>query len=166
MFKILDPICAPTKGSRYSAGIDLYARETIVIVAGETAKIPLGVCIDLACLPAFGLHEFKMSHFLELHPRSSLRAKGLIAGVGVIDLDFTLELQMIVHNPYTNKKDTVGITRSDGMTVGVEYIDPRPFQINKGDKVAQILLKEHKGYLLGVESNEKRIGGFGSSGNR
>jgi len=36
-------------------------------------------------------------------------------------------------------------------------------QIKKGDKIAQILLKEHKGYLLGIETEEERVGGFGST---
>ena len=46
MFKILDDVCKPTKGSKYSAAIDLYAREDVVIGTGETVKVPLGVCID------------------------------------------------------------------------------------------------------------------------
>ena len=46
MLKILDDVCKPTKGSKYSAAIDLYAREGVVIGAGETVKVPLGVCID------------------------------------------------------------------------------------------------------------------------
>ena len=33
----------------------------------------------------------------------------------------------------------------------------------KGDKIAQCTLKEHKGYLLGIESDAERKGGFGST---
>ena len=85
MFNILDPICAPTKGSTYSAAIDLYARESVIILAGETAIIPLGISIDQSNLPlALDLN----SHYLQLEPRSSLRAKGLQAGTGIIDIDF------------------------------------------------------------------------------
>lgn len=46
MFKILTKECEPTRGSRYSACIDLYASEDVVIGAGETAVIRLGVCVD------------------------------------------------------------------------------------------------------------------------
>jgi len=35
--------------------------------------------------------------------------------------------------------------------------------IRKGDKVAQCTLKEHKGYLMGYESDVIREGGFGST---
>lgn len=62
------------------------------------------------------------------------------------------EIGLIVHNPLSL----------------VEYQD-RPifksrFTINKGDKVAQCTLKEHKGYLMGYESDVVRCGGFGSTG--
>ena len=118
MLKTLVKGCEPTRGSKFSAGIDLYASKDVVIGAGETKLVGLGVCIDLEKLlyrvPKIvdmrrwhkkrfdaGItdvsedesishleNEFLSSHYLELHPRSSLRAKGLIAGVGVIDLDY------------------------------------------------------------------------------
>ena len=37
------------------------------------------------------------------------------------------------------------------------------FKIKKGDKIAQILLKEHKTWFFGIENNNERIGGFGST---
>jgi len=60
MFKILDDVCKPTKGSKYSAAIDLYAREDVVIGAGETVKVPLIFCILLLCceLPIFTPYNF------------------------------------------------------------------------------------------------------------
>ena len=167
MFKVLDPICQPTRATKYSAMVDLYARESMVIGAGETKIVPLGVKIDLALLKV----EFKNNYcrtyekeesinddfniflkkvYLELHPRSSLRAKGLIIGVGICDLDYPDELGLIVHNPI----------RACGEWGHYEYNEI----INKGDKVAQCTLKEHKGYLLGIESDVERVSGFGSTG--
>ena len=35
--------------------------------------------------------------------------------------------------------------------------------IKKGDRVAQITLLEQKSYLFGIESEEERNGGFGST---
>lgn len=160
MFKVLDPICQPTRATKYSAMVDLYARESVVIGAGETNIVPLGVKINQDWFPLQYpydennmercIYDFKISHFLELHPRSSLRAKGLIIGVGVIDLDYPDEIGLIVHNPidYTT-------FHNESYT---EYI------IKKGDKIAQCTLKEHKGYLLGIESDTERSGGFGSTG--
>jgi len=55
------------------------------------------------------------------------------------------EIKIIIHNPIMQ-----GVSNA--------------FTINKGDKIAQILLKEHQGYLMGVESIEERVGGFGSTG--
>ena len=37
------------------------------------------------------------------------------------------------------------------------------FIINKHDKIAQILLKEHKTYLMGIDTDDVRNGGFGST---
>lgn len=39
------------------------------------------------------------------------------------------------------------------------------YKIKRGDKIAQIMLCEHKTSLLGIESEEDRRGGYGSTGN-
>ena len=104
MFEVLDTVCQPTRATKYSAMVDLYARENVVIGAGETKIVPLGVKIDKGSIKD-SLEDwehivgFMESHFIELHPRSSLRAKGLIVGVGVIDLDYPDEIGLIVNNP-------------------------------------------------------------------
>jgi len=146
--------CKPTRATKYSAMIDLYAKEDVVIGAGETKIVNLGVTIDKGNLKSYledydDVQDFMLSHFIALHPRSSLRAKGLIVGVGVVDLDYPDELGLIVHNPVAQdvKHNMFG-----------EYI------VSKGDKIAQCTLIEHKGYLLGIESHAERSGGFGSSG--
>lgn len=161
MFKVLDGATAPTRATKYSAMVDLYANADVVIGAGETKIIPLGVKIDIEyiksifttqnyCVHSDTLNEFLSTHFLELHPRSSLRAKGLIVGVGICDLDYPDEIGLIVHNPI--------IDITFGICNGTIYT------IKKGDKIAQCTLKEHKGYLLGIESDAERSGGFGSTG--
>ena len=66
------------------------------------------------------------------------------------------EIKIIIHNPYNR------LSKFDNTQRGA--MDKADFIINNGDKIAQILLKEHKGYLLGVESDEERTGGFGSTG--
>ena len=37
--------------------------------------------------------------------------------------------------------------------------------MKKGDKIAQCTLLEHKSYLFGIESEEVRVGGIGSTDN-
>ena len=165
MFKVLDGATAPTRATKYSAMVDLYAREDVVIGAGETKIVPLGVKIDKGSIKDSledweHIGGFMESHFIELHPRSSLRAKGLIIGVGVIDLDYPDEIGLIVHNPI--KRACFGVNETGKYDyeadVWGEHI------INKGDKISQCTLMEHKGYLLGIESDTERSGGFGSTG--
>ena len=194
MFKILDDVCKPTKGSKYSAAIDLYAREDVVIGAGETVKVPLGVCIDSDKLQDLAMSEtniyfnyttqeiedikyqFLESHYLQLEPRSSLRAKGLIAGTGIIDLDYKDEIMIILHNPIQYIDKTIDINKNEDY-IEINYLgSPTPredgikvkyssfFKIKKGDKIAQIMIKEHKTYLFGIETEQERSGGFGSTG--
>ena len=163
MFKVLEGATAPTRATKYSAMVDLYANADVVIGAGETHIVPLGVKIDKGSIKDSledweHIGGFMESHYLELHPRSSLRAKGLIIGVGVIDLDYPDELGLIVHNPLCDF-ETYGYigAKGDGTK---EY---STFKISKGDKIAQCTLVEHKGYLLGIESEVERVGGFGST---
>ena len=165
MFEILEECCTPKRGTKYSAYIDLFSAEDVIIGAGETKVIKLGVKLDLEEI-INGNDEvynnpdkFLKSHYLEVALRSSLGAKGLIIanGIGVIDLDYPNEIGLIVHNPtkiaYEKAEDTSGYVECDDN-----------FIINKGDKVAQCTLKEHKGYLLGYESDVVRVSGFGSTG--
>lgn len=149
---------APTKGSKYSAAIDLYAQDDFIMEVGETRIIPLGVCIDLEKLKysfyeyfaicetfeEFDINvgeDYLKSHYLQLEPRSSIRAKGIISCSGVIDIDYKDEIKIILHN-----------------------FSGEQFIINMHDKIAQIMLQEHKTYLMGVDTEEERVGGLGSTG--
>jgi len=159
MLEILDEKCNPTKGSKYSAAIDLYAREDIVIEDGETKLIPLGVKIDKNKMPIY-LQNNMHRHYLQLEPRSSLRAKGLIAGTGIIDLDYKDEIMIILHNPMD-----INQLRIQNFQGGInEIVYENDYKISKGDKIAQIMIKEHKTYLFGIETEDERSGGFGSTG--
>lgn len=181
MFKILDEVCVPTKGTEFSACIDLYASEDVVIGVGETVLVGLGVKIDLET-PKFksrlalnyskqeSFDNFKnfrrffmKSHQLNLHIRSSMSAKhGLIIanGTGIIDFDYSDEIKICLHNPITNICfDGCGNLASK--TVGERELS-KVF-IKRGQPIAQISLVEHKSYLFDTDSAEKRDGGFGST---
>ena len=184
MFEVLYGGFEPVRSTKYSACVDLFAREDVVIGAGDTKIVPLGIKIDLEKLKAisdrdmentFGMpvdriigsvdgdedevyfENFMSSHKLDLHIRSSLSAKkGLIIanGTGQIDLDYSDEIGIILHNP-------IKISTNQG--IPDRYL-LYPIEIKKGDKIAQITLVEHKSYLMGYESEEERIGGYGSTG--
>jgi len=168
MFKVLKNGKKPTKGSKHSACVDLYASEDVVIGAGESKLIGLGVAIDLDFnyikrnfnhLATKRQDEYKewfnSSHYLQLMLRSSLAKELLIAnGVGVIDLDYKDEIKIRLHNPLGS------------LEFYQDYTDQskKPVEIKKGQKIAQITLLEHKSYLFGIDSDVERDGGFGSTG--
>ena len=70
-----------------------------------------------------------------------------------------------MHNPIKTAKQ-IFKTLDDGNT----YIPSgnielgNSFKIKKGDKIAQITLLEHKSHLFGIDTDEERKGGFGSTG--
>jgi dUTP pyrophosphatase len=159
MFKILDEACKPTRGSKHSAAVDLRSREDITIGAGETKLVPLGVKLDVEKLlksakdmygASITKEDFEIkkefflkSHYFQLMLRSGLGKKGLVLpnGIGIIDIDYEDEIMMIIYNASGKK-----------------------FTIDKGDRVGQIMLIEHKTDFLGVNTDEVRTGGFGSTG--
>ena len=188
MFKVLDDVCTPVRGTKYSAYVDLFAREDVAIGAGETKIVKLGVKIDLELLDellylnnlypaevyelnklrsAYKYFEhFLKSHYLEIALRSSLGVKGLIIanGIGIIDLDYPDEIGLIVYNPLQISSQRYENLVSGGVRyLNDSYVGNSVFQIKKGDKVAQCTLKEHKGYLMGYETETLRTGGFGST---
>ena len=190
MFKILDEVCTPKRGTKYSAYVDLFAREDITIGAGETKIVKLGVKIDTdfflyeigkVNVTAGGIvesdddcskaiNDFLKSHYLEIALRSSLGVKGLIIanGIGIIDLDYPDEIGLIVHNPITHSWNE---NFEDGTVDFITHLHKGAdgsdvFKIKRGDKVAQCTLKEHKGYLMGYETETLRTGGFGSTDNK
>ena len=190
MFKIIEGGTKPHIKTEFSSSADLCAREKIVIGAGETKIIPLGVKIDLKFFETFfnpdGLffdharqgdlysedevlkqkweyEKFLKSHFFELKLRSSLAVKGLIIsnGVGEIDIDYPDEIGLIVHNPISGIDENGLFNGADDKTSK----DKTCFLIEAGERVAQIKLMPHKNYLMPDEykSTEKRTGGFGST---
>ena len=181
MFKTINEGQMPTRGSKYSAAVDLYASHDCTITAGETKLVGLGVCIDADGLKTVSDRDlenecgkpideiigmvdgdedivyfegFKASHYLQLMLRSSLSKHLVIAnGVGIVDLDYPGEIMIRVHNSLTL-----------GSFLDDSCVDmDKSFEIKKGDRIAQVTLLPHKGYLFGIESDEERIGGFGST---
>ena len=72
MFKVLDEVCTPRRETKYSAYIDLFAREDVTIGAGETKIVPLGIKTDLDKLSKV---LFDMSYFYILHSHSKVLQK-------------------------------------------------------------------------------------------
>ena len=168
MFKSIEGGILPTRGSKYSAFVDVYANEDVVIGAGETKLIKLGIAI---CEPtmhdiwlsniALDYNLWKQSHYLQLAFRSSNAKKGLImpTGFGVIDLDYEGEIMLPVHNAVKDKIDVI-LHKGYNNIESPLFVKDRltlefnsDFIVKKGDKIGQITLVEHKSYLFGVESD-------------
>lgn len=157
MIKVLTEGCEPTKGTKYSACIDLYAAEDCVIDRNNTKIVPLGIALDqeqiksrYSTRQSYGsvveynddhYTNFMGSHYVQLQPRSSLRAKGVMSGTGIIDMDYPDEIKIILHN-FKNES----------------------FVIKKGDRIAQMMLCTQDTIKFGVSTDEIRTGGIGSTG--
>ena len=174
MFKVLDEVCEPKRATKHSAYVDLFAREDVVIGAGKTKVVSLGVKIDLEALYRSWFfyttqnrinetwEHFLSSRYLEVAIRSSLAVKGLIIanGSGKVDLDYPNEIGIILHNPLSTAEKTHFHEENYAL------LNDTCLEIKKGDKVAQCTIALHEGYLMGYESDVVRTGGFGSSGER
>lgn len=147
LLKVLPEGTEPTKGSIYSAAIDLYASQDATIYPGTTHMIGLGVAIcqeQLNKLSPALKEQFMLKHYLALHPRSSLRAKGFVSNTGIIDMDYPDEIKIILH--YTGSDNIANYT------------------IKKGDRIAQIMILAHDTALFNIHTKEERTGGIGSTG--
>ena len=176
MFKLINGGLLPQRATKYSAGFDVFANDTVQVGAGETVRVKLGICINPAFAQAYN-HEFmpvlplEATHYLELHPRSSIRAKGLGGGVGIIELDYLEEIEMVIHNPITEEHVTWWVDTLLNM-VGLKQRfnndNTANYTIKKGDKIGQLILKRHEGWLFPTEytKDEERTGGFGSTDNK
>jgi len=129
----------PTQGSAQAAGWDLYALEETVVPKGASVMIPTG----LACAIPEGWEG-------QIRCRSSLGKKGMILpnGVGTIDSDYRGELKVLA--TWIGKGDT--------------------FTVAKGERVAQMLfapvplVRIEEVDFNDLETTERGVGGFGSSG--
>lgn len=140
------------RATKHSAAFDVCANESILIQPGETVLVGLGIKIDeevqkglvklIDGMPPF-LIPVMETHYLELHPRSSLRLSGLGGGSGIIDMDYEFEIKMVISNP----------------------VHFTAYQVTKGDRIGQMLLKRHEGKYLHSKytKDDNRTGGFGST---
>lgn len=162
MFKSINGGKLPQRATRHSAGFDVFANEDVYIGAGQTKIINLGICLAIETMDDdVDLEAISEGYYLELHPRSSLRAKGLGGGVGIIDIDYRDEIKMVITHP-------INYALADVESVEQGYADVSfqdVFLIKKGDKIGQLIMKHHEAWLLPSEYtlDADRNGGFGST---
>ena len=76
---------------------------------------------------------------------------------GQIDLDYPDEIGIILHKPIA--KDC--FYYQGNFDIALDHWQDT--HIKAGDRIAQITLVEHKSYLFNIESEEERVGGYGST---
>ena len=126
----------PTKGSKHSAGHDLYATETKTLQPGEYAPIKTGLQI-----------QCKSGTYGRIAPRSGLAIRhGIQTMGGVIDRDFRGQIQIILQN--TDKEKEFKITNGDRVAqLIIEKIDESPLELTEE-----------------LDDTSRATNGFGSTG--
>jgi len=124
----------PIYSTSNAAAADVYSASDICIRPGDTEKISTGLFICTDRVQATDEH-------LEIRPRSGLSASGIFAQLGTIDADYEGEICVLLHNMST-----------------------RNHIVRKGDRIAQIMLCQHRIICGAIQSENKRVGGFGSTG--
>ena len=124
-----DKATIPLRGTDGAAGLDLYSSEN----PGEI--IPLSTDISL---------ELKDGTYGQIHSRSGLALKGLVAIAGVIDSDYRGEIKVILHN-----------------------VSTKTTQVKCGDHIAQMIIHNIQHHVPEIVSSlqESELGnkGFGST---
>lgn len=136
----------PTRAHENDAGLDLYARETQVVPARESAKFDTGVHVELPTAYIYtecAAIPVKTVGFLK--SKSGLNVKHGITSEGVIDMGYT---GSIVVKLYNNS--------------GYDYT------VNAGDKISQLVIlpifTPELELVDSLEETERGNGGFGSTG--
>ena len=131
----------PQRQTEFSGGYDLCAclEQDVVIPAGETAKIPPGIALEL---------QGRRDVVMLIYARSSLATRFGIAPancVGVVDWDYRGEIIVALHN--SGRED---------------------FTVHHGDRVAQLVitpvLLPDVEEAETLSDTQRGAGGFGSTG--
>lgn len=142
------------------AGMDVYAVEDEIILPGETKLIPTGIKVAIP-----------LGYELQVRPRSgqSVKTKLRVANSpGTIDANYRDEIKIIIENIEPKVIDINTMTFADGNVVLTKEYG-RDFTIEKGQRIAQLVLKEQPTCLFYEVDDVKEIGfdrasGFGGTG--
>jgi len=132
--RITDTAIPPSRGSEFSAGLDLYADEEVLIYPGHWRLVGTGIKVAIP------------SHLGGLiWPRSGMATRGITVDAGVIDADYRGEVKVLLVN---HSRDSFLVTR--GMRIAQLVIQPVFPDIREVD-------------VLPIDT-ERGEGGFGSTG--
>ena len=140
--KLDDGAKMPTRAHETDAGLDLYARETQIIPAKESAVFDTGVHVELPLITV-GDQTFKTVGMVK--SKSGLNVKFGLQSEGVIDVGYTGSIVVKLYNHS-----------------GYDY------KVNAGDKISQLvimpILTPPLELVESLDDTERGAGGFGSTG--
>lgn len=84
---IVNEIPLPSKGSEFSAGIDVYSPINFSLMNGQCERIKLGIAI-----------EIEKDEVAIMSERSSMAAKGITSIGNIIDADYRGEISIVLQN--------------------------------------------------------------------
>ena len=126
----------PTRGSKYSAGLDLYSAESVEIPPQERKMVSTGLSVSIPS-GCYG----------RVAPRSGLAYKyGIDVFAGVIDFDFRGSVKVILYN--SDKENTFKVNVGDRIAQLIleKILIPDVVNVN------------------GLDKTDRGTGGFGSTG--
>lgn len=133
--KLHEDAIIPTRGTKYSAGLDLYALEDVCVEDDFRAVVRTGIAVRMP-----------RGYYGQLTDRSSMAdIHGLKLGAGTIDNDYTGEIKLIMFN-----HDVMPCHIEKGTRIGQMVVMPY--------SNAPVCTIEC------IESTERGDGGFGSTG--
>lgn len=132
----------PTRAHEMDAGLDLYAKETQIVPAKESATFDTGVHIEL---PKIYIADNYVNTVGFLKSKSGLNVNHGLTGEGVIDMGYTGSIKVKLYN-----------------NSGYDY------KVNKGDKISQLvilpILTPTLELVNELQQTERGNNGFGSTG--
>lgn len=126
----------PIRKTKGAAGYDLFAVQNQTIDAGERAKVPIGISL-----------EIPNGSYGRIAPRSSLAAIGIDTKAGVVDSDYRGEITVILKNDSRNQFQIVKGERVAQLILEL-CITPNPVLVDN------------------LTNTERGSGGFGSTNKR
>lgn len=151
----------PTYARIGDAGMDIYSTEEITLAPGEKKLIGTGIKVAIP-----------MGYEIEVVPKSGIALKtGLKVSnsPGTIDSGYRDEIKVIIENSEPSIKDIEYTFDNNGNPVIKSILHGKSYTIEKGQKIAQIILKEVPMINFQEVKNISEIsgdrgGGFGSTG--
>lgn len=163
--KLTEDAIVPYKAHKYDAGFDMFSNEKVIIAPGEHKKVKTGIAIDIP-----------EGHVGLLTARSGINHKSSLRGLlGIIDAGYHGDVSVLIDNrsnklksdqfyPVINLKDYSFNYKS-------KFNTEDTYEINKGDKIAQLVIVPISVFDDIVEVTEfdsqsdRGDGGFGSTQN-